>query len=215
MQANLSDGSGLSAAVHDVDVIVHAATGSNLRRIDIEGTERLLAVAQAVGVQHLLFVSIVGIDKIPFVYYKAKLEVEQSVQAGQVPWSILRATQFHTLPHFLLKTLHRSPLFLVPTDFQVQPIDPHAVAEHIMEQVGQKAGGMLADIGGPEVLTLGAMTQSWLAIRGSKRKVLHLPIPGAVARGFRRGYNTVPQNKYGQLTWQQWSEERYGDMVMS
>lgn len=215
VQANLSDGSGLVAAVQDVDVIVHAASGSNLRKTDIEGTERLLTASQAADVQHLLFVSIVGIDKIPFIYYKTKLEVEQRVQAGQVPWSILRATQFHTLPHSLLKTLHRLPLFLVPTDFHVQPIDPRAVAERIVEQVGQGADGMLADIGGPEILTLGTMAQSWLAIRRSKRRVFHLPLPGAVAQGFRRGYNTTPQNRYGQLTWQQWLEEHYGDMVIS
>ena len=59
------------------------------------------------------------------------------------------------------------------------------------------------------------MAQSRLAIRGSKRRIFHLPAPGTVAQGFRRGYNTVPQNKYGHLTWQQWLEEHYGDMVIS
>ncbi len=209
VQADLSIAHTLNKAVDGVDVIVHAASGAKLRKVDIEGTQRLIDAAHTARVKHILYVSIVGIDKIPFFYYQAKLQAEQFIEASPVPWSILRATQFHSLPNALFKNLSHFPLFFVPKTFKVQPIDPFDVAERIVDQVSSGAGGKLADIGGPEVLTLDKMAQSWLKAQGKQHRILHLPLTGQVARGFREGFNTVPNNPYGTLTWQHWLEQRY------
>ena len=211
VQADLSSSHALSKAVDGVDVIVHAASGSGNkpRKIDIEGTQRLLDAAHNARVKHIFYVSIVGIDRIPFFYYQAKLQAEHLIEASPVPWSILRATQFHSLPDALLKNLSHFPLFFAPKTFKVQPIDPLDVAERIVNQVSNGAGGRLADIGGPEVLTLGDMAQSWLKAQGKQRRILHLPLMGQVARGFREGFNTVPNNPYGKLTWQHWLKQIY------
>ncbi len=209
VQADLSIAHTLNKAVDGVDVIVHAASGAKLRKVDIEGTQKLIAAAHNARVKHILYVSIVGIDRIPFFYYQAKLQAEHLIEAGSVPWSILRATQFHSLPNTLFKNLSRFPLFFVPKTFKVQPIDPLDVAERIVNQVSNGAGGRLADIGGPEVLTLGDMAQSWLKAQGKQRRILHLPLRGQVARGFREGFDTVPNNPYGKLTWQHWLEQKY------
>ncbi|MCG8350594.1 MAG: NAD(P)H-binding protein [Chloroflexales bacterium] len=208
-QADLRDDAGLTAAMNDVDVIIHAASGIPLRKIDIDGTEKLIAAARAAQVKHMLYVSIVGIDKILFAYYKAKLEAEKRIQASAVPWSIVRSTQFHTLPDYVLTTLYRSPLFFVPTDFQVQPIDPAEVAKRLVAQVAEGASGMIANIGGPEVLTLGAMAHAWLEVQGLQRRIIHLPLPGKVAQGFRAGLNTAPSHRYGKMSWNEWLQKTY------
>ena len=123
-QAQLATGEGLAEAVSGADVIVHAAS-SPFRRteaVDVHGTRRLLEHAREAGVAHFLYISIVGIDRIPRVYFKHKLAAEALVEQAGVPWSILRATPFHTLIDRVLGALARLPIALLPTDFRFQPI---------------------------------------------------------------------------------------------
>jgi uncharacterized protein YbjT (DUF2867 family) len=218
-QADLLSGVGLREAVVDVHTIVHAATGSPsgstrlidtwFGRVDVEGTQRLLEQARAAGVAHLIYISIVGIERIPFIYYRHKLAAEALVEQGDVPSSILRATQFHTLIDLFLRQLDRLPLFLLPSDLQSQPIDAGEVADRLCAAVAAPPAGRLPDIGGPEVLTAGKLAKAWLAARGLQRRIVHLPLPGKVARGFRRGYNTCPNHRDGAVTWAEWLRRRY------
>ena len=90
-------GDGLAAAVAGVGVIVHCASDPLRPRVDIEGTGNLLQAARTAGTSHLVHPSIVGIDRVPYRYYQAKLQAERLLQASGLPWTILRATQFHQL----------------------------------------------------------------------------------------------------------------------
>src|SRR3712207_5378247 len=55
VKGDLLTGEGLEQAVRGVDVIVHCATSpTRTRRTDVEGTERLLWVAERAGVSHLV-----------------------------------------------------------------------------------------------------------------------------------------------------------------
>ena len=100
---DLTTGAGLTESVADIDAIVHLASDSrNAHAVDVEGTQRLVEVARAAGVKHLLYCSIVGIDRIPFRYYECKLEAERLIAESRVPFSILRATQFHSFVAVLL-----------------------------------------------------------------------------------------------------------------
>ncbi|HEY1133254.1 MAG TPA: NAD(P)H-binding protein, partial [Nocardioides sp.] len=58
-------------------------------------TQALLAAEHRAGVGHHVVLSIVGIDRVPYDYYVGKVRQEELVTAGPVPWTILRATQFH------------------------------------------------------------------------------------------------------------------------
>ncbi len=82
VKGDLLTGEGLEQAVRGVDVIVHCATSpTRTRRTDVEGTERLLRVAERAGVSHLVFVSIVGVDLNPHLrYYRMKLEIERNLE---------------------------------------------------------------------------------------------------------------------------------------
>jgi uncharacterized protein YbjT (DUF2867 family) len=151
-------------------------------------------------------VSIVGIDRIPYPYYRHKLATEKLVVESGLNWSILRATQFYMLLDELLSSLTRFPIALVPTDFQFQPVDPGEVADHLAAHL--EGEGYLPEFAGPEILSLGAMAKTWLQARGLRRTVLP-PLPGAVARGFRHGYNTSPQAVKGRITWREWLQRHY------
>jgi len=198
--------------MQDVDVIVHAASSPfrHTQQIDVDGTRRLLERARASTVSHIVYISIVGIDRIPFPYYKYKLAAEELVQRSGIPWSILRATQFHYLLDLILQAATKFPLVTtLPTDLHFQSVAESEVAHRLHEIVQVGPGGRLPDMGGPEVHTMGELAQSWLSLRGMRQAVIPLWLPGKSAQGFRRGYNTCPQQTVGKITWAEWVQQKY------
>src|SRR3990172_502146 len=152
-QAQVGKGEGLAEAVAGVDAIVHCASSPfrRTREVDVEGTRRLLEAAKAAGVSHFVYISIVGIDPTPLPYYKHKLAVERLIEESGVPYSILRAPQFHTLVDDVMRNLLRFPIGLYPAGFKFKPIDPGEVAARVVTAVEAGPGGRLPDIAGPEV----------------------------------------------------------------
>jgi len=208
-RASLESGVGLAEAVAGVKVVIHAASSPNKRKVDVDGTARLLDQARMAGIDHFIYISIVGVDQIGFSYYRNKLAAEDLIETSDLPWSILRATQFHYLIDKLLGLLTRLPVALIPTDWQFQSISAGEVADHLVAAVQRGPAGRLSDIGGPELLRLDEMARMWLAARHMRRPIIHLPLPGKLSAGFRRGLNTSPQNRAGGLTWAEWLAGRY------
>src|SRR5690606_25671592 len=95
---NLSDTGKLEGILRHVTTIIHCASNPrNADMVDIQGTEHLLRAVDKPALQHMIYVSIAGVDRSPYPYYKAKYEVEKMIMASGVPWSVVRATQFHDL----------------------------------------------------------------------------------------------------------------------
>ena len=205
---DLTTGAGLTESVADIDAIVHLASDSrNSRAVDVDGTQRLVEVARAAGVKHLLYVSIVGIDRIPFRYYECKLEAERAIAESGVPFSILRATQFHSFVALLLNEASRYPFIMpIPSGFFVQSVATEEVAVRLCRAVSEGPNGMLRDFGGPEVLTIEEAATAWIGHRRRESALRAVPIdfPGKVAAAFRAGYNTCPDGERGTMTWREW-----------
>jgi len=215
-QVDILSGKGLDQAVAGVDVIVNCMSDSrqHTQEVDVDGTRLLLESARAAKVGHVQHVSIVGIKRIPYAYYKAKVAAEAVVKSSGVPWSILRATQFHPLIDLFLSSIpHLFLLTALPTNLKVQSIDVGEVADCLVEHLETPAG-LLPDIGGPEVLTSRQIARAWFEAQGLKRMILPLPLPGKVMDGFRRGYNTCPDHRVGKITWAQWLAHRYSSQAV-
>jgi uncharacterized protein YbjT (DUF2867 family) len=199
--ADLATGEGLASAVRGTDAVVHLASGSGKNRdTDIEGTRRLVAAAKTAGVRHLLYVSIVGIDRVPLAYYRTKLAAEERVRAGEVPWTILRATQFPQLVDQMVTMSGRLGVLVEDRSLVVQPV--------AIEDVAGRIAGLLADgpagaveFGGPEALRFGELAEAWQAARGTKRPVLPIRIPGRIAGAVRAGALTTSARPAGTRTW--------------
>ena len=112
--------------------------------------------------QHLVYVSIVGVDRIPYGYYRAKFAAEQVLLASGLPVTLLRVTQFHDFVDFLLDTARRGPVLPVPMGWRVQPVDVGEVAAHIVTEVcaAPPAGGVV-EFGGPEELSAADLARAW------------------------------------------------------
>jgi len=206
-QADLETGAGLAEAVQGMDVVVHlAAKGS--WQVDVEGTRRLLEAARQAHASHVVFISIVGIDTVPWAGGKAKLAGEDLIEHSGIPWSILRATQFHYGIDFLLHLLTRLPLVaLVPTDLLLQPVAEEEVAQRLCEIVQAGPSGRLPDMGGPQVYTSEEFARIWLKQRDMHRAILPIFLPGKMVRALRQGGNTCPQQATGTVSWEAWLQQ--------
>ena len=146
---DLRDGSGLAAALDGVEVVVDAANGD--RKVLVDGTARLLRAAREAGVRHHVGVSIVGVDRVGGRYYKAKLAQEAGdPRESGVPWTIVRATQFHTL---VARTFAASAkLGIVPSAaIPMQPVDPREVGRVLAETAEAEPSLAITQFAGPEV----------------------------------------------------------------
>ncbi len=195
--------------------MVHAATSpfKHTRRVDVDEKRLLLEQACAANVSHVIYISIVGIDRIPYPYYRCKLTAQERIEHAGIPWSILRATQFHSLFGRLLQFEITWPLPIVlPTDSLSQLVADSEVANRLADLLAAGPGGHLPDIGGPEVLNWGDIARIWLRLRGIDRVLMHLTLPGKAAHGFRQGYITCPhcpEGRRGKITWAECVRRQY------
>ena len=91
---------------------------------------------------HLVYISIVGADRVTFGYVRAKLEAEQIVTDSGLPWTTLRATQFYDLILNGTQKLARLPMVPVPAGFPTQPVDAGEVAARLAElTLGSRPAG--------------------------------------------------------------------------
>ena len=214
-QGDLASGEGVGAAVKGIDSIVHAGSATTqpwrYHDTDVAGTRRLTEAAESAGVRHLVYVSIVGMEGIRYPYYRHKLAAEEAVREGRVPWSILRATQFHTLLEAYLAALSRLPgLILVPFAWKFQPLDTRDVGRRLVEIVTGAPAGQLPDFGGPQVRDFESLAESWRRIRGSRRRLINVRLPFQFSRRYAQGALLCPDHKDGRITWEQYLELKYG-----
>lgn len=191
--ADLQTGAGLPQALDGTETVLHLATN---RRSDARATQHLLDAARAAGVRHLVYVSIVGVDAVPLGYYRSKLACEELIAGSGVPYTIVRATQFHEFVADFLRPQRRLPR-VITLDVPVQPISTTAVAERLAAlATTAPAHGRVDDLGGPEVLPLAEFARQWVEARGAapevaRRRVVEWHLPGRLAAAYRAGLHTT------------------------
>jgi uncharacterized protein YbjT (DUF2867 family) len=194
---DLRTGSGLAAAAAGADVIIHLATTNG--RGDVATTGKLIEAATAAGRPHLVYVSIVGIDNFALGYYRAKLACERRVEDSGLPWTILRATQFHDLIADLCQVQRLLPVTLMPSKVCFQPVDVTEVADRLVTLAAGPAANRVPDLGGPEVREAAELARRYLAAIRRRRLVWPVPLPGKAIRDYRAGRHLTP-NRAGRIT---------------
>ncbi|MBX7269787.1 NAD(P)H-binding protein [Micromonospora sp. Llam7] len=210
--ADLATGEGVAAAVSGVDAVLHLASSPTRRthQVDVLGTRRLVGAAATAGVRHLVYVSIVGVDRVPYPYYRHKLAAEKVVAAGEVPWTVLRATQFPQFLDRLLRASSRLGPVIGDRGVVAQPVDRGEVAEKLVELLRAGAQGGIVEYGGPEVLRFDDAVRSWRQARRSRRPLLPIRFPGRVGRELRSGGLVTDARPTGRRTWADYLTDTYG-----
>ena len=212
---NLDTGEGIEAAVEGAAIIVHCAGSSKGDKVKarnlVQAASRGGGGAGA-GVRHLVYISVVGADRIPvesavdramFGYFASKLGAERVVAESGLPWSTLRATQFHSLILLVARQMARLPLIPLPTSFHFQPVDASEVAARLAELALGSPAGLVPNFAGPRVYSTAELLQSYLRAVGKRRPIVPLWLPGKAARAVQAGANLAPDRALGRRTWEE------------
>lgn len=211
---DLATGDGITAAVAGVETIMHlagSATG------DEDKARHLVRAAATAGIQHLVYIGVVGCDRVPVVsgvdramfgYYASKLAAERSVVDSGLPWTILRATQVHASMLTVVQGMAKLPVIPVPAGIHFQPVDADEVAAQLVELALGTPAGLVPDLAGPRVYGMSELIRSYLRASGRHRLIMPLWLPGKAARAMRAGANLAPERAVGRRTWEEFVAER-------
>jgi uncharacterized protein YbjT (DUF2867 family) len=221
LTGDLASGVGVQAAVRGVEIIVHCA-GS--KKGDQDKARHLVQAASRAGVRHLVYISVVGADRIPissgidramFGYFESKFAAERVVADSGLPWTTLRVTQLYQSMLMLVQQMARLPVVPVPTGWRFQPIDAGEVADRLVELALGTPAGLVPDMGGPRVYEMAELVRSYLQTRGMRRPILPIRLPGKAARAFRAGANLAPHQAVSGLTWEDFLAARTSSPMAS
>jgi uncharacterized protein YbjT (DUF2867 family) len=188
VRGDLATGFDLRDALTGAELVVHAASDPrNAVEVDVAGTRRLVQAVDRDRLRHLVYVSIVGVDRIPYGYYRAKYAAEQVLLASALPVTIVRITQFHGFVDELLATARKGPVLPVPMGWRVQPVDVGDAAAYLARVARQGPIGGVVEFGGPEELAVADIARAWVAARDTGGHVVSTPVPGRLGAAFRDG----------------------------
>ncbi|GAB2580129.1 hypothetical protein Aab01nite_56510 [Paractinoplanes abujensis] len=157
----------------------------------------------------MLYVSIIGVDRVPLKHYRAKLATEKIVEGSGIPYTILRVSQFYPFAVTLLERSSRLGPVVVDPAFLAQPVDVADVAGRIAGLLDEGPARGTLEFAGPRIMNFGEAAATWLAARGDRRRVVRLRVPGKVARAMRDGELTTTATPTGTRTWEDYLAARY------
>lgn len=206
-QCDLLTPEGIEQALDEVETVVHLATTNSAK--DVAMARNLADAAVAAGVEHVVLVSIVGIDRIPLGFYRDRMRIEEIFLKSGVPLTIQRATQFHSFVDNIFTAQRFSPIILGP-DWRFQPIAVEDVASRLVELALGEPCGQVPDMGGPEVRALRDWHRDWRAATGGKRPMWAVRVPGKLFSAYDAGVNLVQDGPRGTGTFNDFLTGKYG-----
>jgi len=201
-------GSGLADALEGAQVVIDvtnttALSARSARRFFETSTGNLLEAEERAGVSHHLALSIVGIDGIDSAYYAGKLAQERSVAGARVPYSIVRATQFHEFAAQQLAGA-KGPIAFLPR-LLMRPVAATEVAGYLIEVAEGGPQKRASDLVGPRDEVLADLARRLLEADGARRTVVEVPLPGRFGRGMASGaLRGAKPYVEGTLTFDEW-----------
>lgn len=170
-------GAGLEEAMDGVEVVVDVLNTAELDPAAATAffagtTERIVAAERTAGVRHHVLLSIVGVDRARANgYYVGKVAQEEAVRAAGVPFSIIRATQFHDFVPTIADWLTVDGAVQAP-GMLLQPVDVMDVVGVLAEVALGHPLGATVELAGPERYRLDELIRATLAARSDPREVV-------------------------------------------
>ncbi|MGX8909617.1 SDR family oxidoreductase [Streptomyces netropsis] len=199
---------GIEAAVEGAEIVLHLAGGP---KGDDEATSNLVRAASRTGVKHMVYISVIGADTMPLGYFRAKLGAERAIADSGIPWTTLRAAQFHDLVLTVVEKMGKMPVVPCPGGLRFQPVDSRDVAARLVELTLGEPSGPVPDLAGPTVYGMAELARGYLRARGRSRLMLPMRMPGKVGRAYRDGKNlSFDGATVGKRTWEDFLTEQLG-----
>jgi uncharacterized protein YbjT (DUF2867 family) len=170
-------GEGLEEALAGVETVIDAATGPSPDEKEATAffttsARNLQRAAAAAGVERIVLVSIIGIDKFHGGYNAAKVAQEKALLEGPVPVRIVRAAQFHEFVEPLVGWTIQDGVAYVP-EMQTQLVAAGAVAEALADAAEEPEieNGRITEVAGPRVERLADAAAALFATRGESIEI--------------------------------------------
>lgn len=208
---DLATGSGLDAVLEGADAVVHSASSQTRpQSVDVAGASRIGEALRRTGSPaHVVSISIVGSNRVPYAYYRAKVDSEHALKEADVPATVLRATQFHSLAAFFATAGRVGPLSVSIGNMRIQPVDIDWVAQRLTDYAtGPAPSGYrrATDIAGPTAYTADEVAERIATHDGRKTpRVVRIPPLLPVLRAFADGGNLPgPEAEIGGRSFEEW-----------
>ena len=206
LACDLTRAEGVDAALAGIDTVLHLAGGP---KGDDVATANLVRAAADAGVEHLVYIGVIGADAVPVKWFRMKLAAERAVAESGIPHTILRAAQFHELTLKVVRSMAKLPVVPKPGCLRFQPVDSREVAARLVDLTLSAPAGRVPDLAGPRVYTMGDLVRSYLRAAGKHRALLPVRIPGKAGRAYRAGANLASDGaEFGRLTWESFLAEQ-------
>ncbi|EAP97647.1 hypothetical protein JNB_19293 [Janibacter sp. HTCC2649] len=208
---DLSTGDGLDAVLDGADAVIHAATSqSKPQSVEVAGARRIGDSLRRLGsTAHVVSISIVGSDRVPYAYYRAKVDAEQALEQAGVPATVVRATQFHSLAAFFGTAGRVGPVTFSIGHMRIQPVDIDWVAQRLADHATGPAPSAFrwaTDLAGPTAYTADDLAERLAKHDGrTTPRILRIPPVLPVMRGFAEGgILPGPEAEIGGRTFEDW-----------
>lgn len=170
-------GAGLKKAMSGVQVVIDVSNSpSSQPQAVLEffetSSRNLVEAGRSAGVRHHVLLSIVGAGRVPGqAYYRAKVAQEQLVEASNVPYTIVRSTQFFEFLAAIAEASTDGRVVRVPQSV-LQPIAADDVAALVSEvALADPRNGAIC-IAGPERASFRDIISRYLKAMGNRREVI-------------------------------------------
>jgi uncharacterized protein YbjT (DUF2867 family) len=174
--ADVLTGDGLAEAVAGAQVLVDVVNSPSFADDAVlefftKSSANLVAAAKAAGVGHYVALSIVGVDGLPESgYLRAKVAQERTISESGLPYTIVRATQFHEFAEAITSTLQVDGEVRVP-DALIQPVAAAEVSAEVARAATADPINGTRDFGGPDKISFADMARAVLASKGADTPV--------------------------------------------
>lgn len=214
---DLTTGTGIEQAMDGIETILHLAGDPKGNE---EQTSTLVRTALPAGIQHLVNISVVGADRVPvksgidrgmFGYFASKRAAEKVLTGSGLPWTNLRATQFHELILKVAQAMAKLPVIPAPSGIRLQPVDGGEVASRLVDLSLGEPSGLVHDMAGPREYYFADLVRGYLRASGRRKPILPVRLPGKAARSFRQGAALAPEQAVGRRTWEEFLTDHVGE----
>lgn len=196
----------LKLNLKDIDIVVHLASNTSdlSATSDILGIQKLLEFVEQYKVEHLVFISIVGVGKVPIKYFKTKYEVEQLIQKKCTKYSILRSTQFLEFFEQEVQKQLRRKIAIIP-NLKYQPIETSIVAKRLVEICRGKNTNSIMEIGGSNSLFFHDAIRMYQKWKGNNSLIISIPnfLLGKLGKSL-----TTKNSILSSKTWREYLKEK-------
>lgn len=204
-------GEGLAQALQGAQVVVDVSNSPSFEpaavlRFFETSTRNITQAAAAARVPHYVALSIVGVDLPPGNgYFHAKVAQERLIRASGLPYSIVRATQFHEFIGAIADSFTRDGVVHAPSA-GIQTIASADVAQALADTVVAAPINTWREIGGPQPQGIDALLREVLATQGDPREVRTDDSATYFGAPLQAGtLQPGPGAWIGPTTWQAWA----------